>query len=283
MNTSDLVLGISQITTRAWSLEQDLKIYRRLGMSIELNEFKFDPAQIDDQLDLVKNSGAFVVSIQTNIQSIFPSDDSPLPESPQDRLDKIKESIKKFAQAACGSPFIFSTGRLSDGNEDEVWKTCVKHFRELSKYADGLGVKIALEPLSPSMMNHGSILFNLPQAIEMAVEVDALNFGICVDLYNIWQDPLAEKHILDCEDMIFLVQFSDWRRPRSFRDRYIPGQGEIPLGCLIKAVKDTGYQGAYVLEILSENVPDSLWNQDLELVIEKSREGFMKAWDWALE
>lgn len=283
MNSADLTLGISQITTRPWSLEQDLKIFRRLGMGIELNEFKFDSSQIEDQLDFVKNSGITIVSVQTNVQSVFPSDDSPLPESLQVRLDKIRESIKKFGRIALGCPFILSTGSSFDGNEDEVWKSCVKHFKELSKYADGHGVKIALEPLSPSLMNRGSILYNLPQAIEMAVEVDELNFGICVDFYNIWQDSLAEKHILDCEDMIFLVQYSDWRRPRSFHDRHIPGHGEIPLGCLLKAVKDTGYQGAYVLEILSDHVPDSLWNQDLELVIEKSQEGFVKAWDWALE
>jgi sugar phosphate isomerase/epimerase len=75
-----------------------------------------------------------------------------------------------------------------------------------------------------------------------------------------------------------VVHVSDWRTPRSFADRRVVGRGEIPLPPLLRAIHESGYRGAYTLEILSQNVTDSLWETDLFRVIEDSRTNMEKAW-----
>jgi len=103
------------------------------------------------------------------------------------------------------------------------------------------------------------------------------NFGICLDCWNVWQNAGLYDAIRVCGDRIFVVQVSDWRTPCSFEDRLIPGQGEIPLGLFLQAVRETGYAGAYSVEIFSKGVPNALWEGDLEQVIRDSKAGFEKA------
>jgi sugar phosphate isomerase/epimerase len=58
----------------------------------------------------------------------------------------------------------------------------------------------------------------------------------------------------------------------------IVGQGEIPLAPLLRAVHESGYRGAYSVEIFSSGVPDPLWSADLSWVITESRAGLERAW-----
>ena len=55
-------------------------------------------------------------------------------------------------------------------------------------------------------------------------------------------------------------------------------QGTISLPPLLRAVYEAGYRGPYVLEIFSRDVPDSLWETDLDRVIADSRRGLDEAW-----
>ena len=80
--------------------------------------------------------------------------------------------------------------------------------------------------------------------------VDRDNFGICLDVWNIWQNADILEEIRRCGDRIFVVQLSDWRTPRSYQDRLVVGEGEIPLAPFLRAIYDSGYRGAYCVEIL---------------------------------
>jgi len=132
-----------------------------------------------------------------------------------------------------------------------------------------------------AIMNVESAIWTLPQAMQIVEEVDRDNFGICLDCWNVWQNAGIFDAIKACGDRIFVVQVSDWRTPRSFEDRLVPGQGEIPLPGFLKTVRETGYDGAYSVEIFSKDVPDALWDSDLEQVIRDSRAGVKAAWQAA--
>jgi sugar phosphate isomerase/epimerase len=74
------------------------------------------------------------------------------------------------------------------------------------------------------------------------------------------------------------VHVSDWRAARFQEDRHVVGKGEIPLADLIRAIQEIDYHGAYTLEILSRDVPDSLWEREgLAAVITESQEGPLQA------
>lgn len=171
-----------------------------------------------------------------------------------------------------------NTGIPPQGNIQEVFDTAATEYRALADVAQEHGVRVALEPLNASIMNVESAIWTLEQAMQIVAAVDRDAFGICLDTWNIWQNAHLAEAVKSCGDRIFVVQVSDWRTPRSFQDRLIVGQGEIPLPPLLRAIHESGYRGAYSVEIFSDGVPDPLWKADLSRVITDSRAGLEAAW-----
>lgn len=260
-------LAISQITTSPLSIEDDLALCQRLGCAMEIAEKKLsaDPFQARDQLARIRDSGVRITSIQPRTLTIFPSASAPEPSSPESRLAQVMASVDVFSEFWPGLPLVTNTGADASGNEARVWSGCVEHYRTLAAHAHECGMRIALEALGPSLMNRNSILFTFGQAQEMVNEVDHQAFGLCLDLYNSWQDPALPLAIERCKKL-FIVQLADWHRPRSLHDRGVLGDGEIALQSLLQHIADTGYTGDCVLEIFSESVPDSLWESKATVI-----------------
>lgn len=271
-------LSISQITTTPLTLAEDLVLCRRLGCALEIAEKKLsqDPSQARDQLALIRDSGVRVTSIQPRNLTIFPSASMPDPADPQQRLAELVKSVELFADFFPGLPLVTNTG-ANGGNEARVWDECVGHYQTLAAHADQHGMLIALEALAPSLMNRNSILCTYSQAQEMAAAVGAEAFGLCLDLYNSWQDQALLSSIAQ-GPRPFIVQVADWRRPRSLHDRLALGDGQIPFPALLHAIAKTGYSGDVVLEIFSEDVSDSLWQSKASITaaVERSTRQYDK-------
>jgi len=139
-------------------------------------------------------------------------------------------------------------------------------------------VTLALEPLNPTSVNVESAIWTIDQALEVIDAAGFDNVGLCLDYWNIWQNEDVEAAIVRAGDRIFTVQASDWRTPRSFADRIVPGAGAIPLSRLIKATRAAGFTGSYVVEIFSLDVAQSLYDRDLEEVVRECRTGMAAAW-----
>lgn len=260
-------LSISQITTKPLTLEQDVALCKRLACGLEIAEKKLsaDCSEAQDQLAYIKESGVRITSIQPKTLTVFPSASATQPASPQARLENLIGSVDLFSKYWKGLPLVTNTGADPDGNEHRVWDGCVRHYQTLADHAQGQGMKIALEALAPSLMNANSILFAYSQAREMAAAVDKESFGVCLDIYNSWQDPALIDSITS--DKLFLVQLADWRRPRSLHDRRALGDGNISLLPILRRLLECGYKGDYVLEIFSDSVSDSLW-KDASTIID---------------
>ncbi len=271
--------GVSQFTTLPWSFEQDVENYGRLGVeAIEICEEKLDKDRAAEQLALVEQSGLEVCSVQPEIRTLFPSRMQPEPEDIGERLSRFRGTIELVSPHAPDTPFICNTGPPPDGNMQRVFEVAVREYADLADFAGERGAQVALEPLSPTIMNVESAIWTLGQAMKIVEAVNRENFGICVDIWNIWQNANVTEEIKACGERIFAVHVSDWRIPRSFEDRHIVGHGEIPLPPLLSAIHESGYRDAYTLEIFSRGVPDPLWEADLEEVISESRAGVEQAW-----
>jgi len=115
----------------------------------------------------------------------------------------------------------------------------------------------------------------LDKALDLVRRVGNENLGICVDTWNIFETPSLDETIRNCACRIFVVQISDWRRPRSGADSRSLGEGEIPNARIIETIRSTGYAGPYVLEIFSgESLPDSIWRGDLDATLRKNAQAF---------
>lgn len=276
------VFGISEFTTYPWSFERDVETYARLGVeAIEVCEFKLDQARIDEQLAQIGRHNLTISSVQPVVRTLFPSQSQPTPLNISDRMARFRQTIDAFGDLAAGVPFVTNTGNPPNGNIQEVLDTATREYRALADFARNHGARVALEPLNASIMNIETAIWTLQQGMRVVEAVDRPNFGICLDFWNIWQNARIEEAIRATGDRIFLVQISDWRTPRSFQDRLIPGDGEIPIPALLRASHDAGYRRPYVVEIFSGDVPNSLWEGNLDAVITKSREGVERAWQEA--
>jgi sugar phosphate isomerase/epimerase len=271
--------GVSEFTTMPWMFEQDVENYVRLGVqAIEVCEAKLDPARMEEQIALPGARGLKVTSIQPATRTLFPSKGQPEPLDIGERLARFRQTITRLAPSVPDSVFVTNTGIPPDGNIQLVWDTAVREYRELAAFAADFGARVALEPLNASIVNIETAVWTLPQAMEIVQAVGHDSFGICLDCWNVWQNADILDAIRQAGDRIFVVQISDWRTPRSFEDRLVPGQGEIPLPAFLRAVRETGFAGAYSVEIFSRGVPDALWEADLEQVIRDSRAGLDRAW-----
>jgi sugar phosphate isomerase/epimerase len=274
-----LRFGVSEFTTNPWSFARDVETYARLGVEgIEVCEFKLDETLVSDQLASATEHGLTISSAQPVVRTLFPSRSQPEPLSVPARMARFRETIRRFGAFARDVSFVTNTGIPPQGNIQQVLGAAAVEYRALADFAGEYGARIALEPLNASIMNVESAICTLPQALEIVAAVDRPNFGVCLDLWNVWQNAQIEIEIAACGDRIFVVQLSDWRTPRSYQDRLVVGQGEIPLPPLLRAIYMSGFRGVYSVEIFSAGVPDALWDGDLERVITESKDGLEAAW-----
>ncbi|MFI5677298.1 sugar phosphate isomerase/epimerase family protein [Streptomyces cellulosae] len=273
--------GVNQFTTMPWSFEEDLAHYSRLGVeAIELCETKLDqdPDRAKAQLASVAEAALPISSVQPAVRTVFPSETQPEPADRRDRLDRFRRSVELIAPFAPGAVFVTNTGPAPDGNLHEAIRQVVAHHRELADIAADHGVRIALEPLNPVLLNAETAIWTHRQALDIVQEVERENVGVCLDLWNVWQDPDLVPRLADAPDRLFLLQVSDWRTPRSRMDRRSVGTGDIPVGQLLHAAHSAGYRGPCVLEIFSDNVPDSLYETDLDDLLRANRAAVESAW-----
>lgn len=277
--TSTYQFGVSQFTTMPWTFEQDIETYARLGVqAIEVCEAKLDPARVAQQMASVRASGLEVTSVQPSVRTLFPSAGQPDPRDVPARMARFRQSVTQLAPFAPGASFVTNTGIAPDGNTQLLLDTAAREYRALAEFAAEQGVRVAVEPLSPTLMNVETVLWTVEQAMTLVRAVGHDAFGLCLDTWNVWQNADLERAIADAGASIFVVQVSDWRTPRSFQDRLVPGRGEIPLAAMLRALRAAGYAGAYSVEIFSTGVPDALWDTDGEQVILDSRRGMDAAW-----
>ncbi len=282
--TAPLRFGVSEFSTWPWSFEEDLDAYSRLGVDvIEVCEAKLDPARAEEQLDAVRGTGLVAESMQPRLHSVFPDVPRPHPVEPSERSARLRASIELAGRAAPGTTLVTITGAAPDGNFREAFEVATRQYMALADVAADQGVRLALEPLNPVLMNADTFVCSIPDALRIVEAVDRPSFGIWVDVWHVWQDPAVLERIRACGDRIFGVHVSDWHTPRHFEDRAMIGRGEIPLAEMLRAFYGAGYRGAYTLELFSRlELPGSLWAGDLADLIVDNRAGLEDAWRRAM-
>lgn len=284
-DTTPYSFGVSQFTTNPQSFEDDVALYSQLGVqAIEIAEAKLDASRMDAQMALVKSHGLPVSSVQPSVRTLFPSKSQPDPLDPHDRMTLFCETIERLAPHTPGAAYVTNTGIAPNGDVQLVTATAIREYRRVAECAQNHGVRVALEPLSPFLANVETAVWTLAHAREIVQAVGHSAFGYCLDTWNIWQNAQLTDEIAACAGLVFIVHIGDWRTPRGFRDRVIPGAGKIPLPPLLRAIRETGYAGAYAVELFSdESLPDSLWRADPAQVIHDCRAGLDEAWRQSLK
>ena len=276
--------GVSEFTTTPWTFEQDVEFYAQLGVeAIEVCEIKLDDQRVGEQLGLIARHGLLLSSAQPRVRTLFPSQSQPEPADPGERMKLFQHTIRRFGALAEGVSFVTNTGRPPQGNVQRVYEVAADVYRDLADEAARVGARIAFEPLNPTLMNVETAIWTIQQALHLVEQVQRPNFGLCIDSWNVWQNPDLYEALAACGDRIFVAHLGDWRTPRSFQDRLSVGRGEIPFPALLRAIHATGFAGAYSVELFSAGVPNSLWEGDLRQLIRDNHTQLDLAWQAAFE
>jgi sugar phosphate isomerase/epimerase len=281
-NDGTYQFGISEFTTSPWSFERDLERYAAHGVdAIEVCEFKLNRDDYVPQLERIRETGLTVSSVQTTVHSLFVDSLVHDPTDPGDRTARIMASIERIApHVPKGTPFNIITGAAPGGDCERVYRFALEALPRLADLAASYGMRIAFEPLNPILFNSDTALWGLDDALELIERIDHPALGLTCDTWNIFQTSDVTSVIRACGSRIMLVQVSDWRRPRSNADRRCLGDGTIPTVELLAAIRASGYDRPYVVEIFSsESLPDSLWRADLDEVIDRNIMAFDRMWE----
>lgn len=272
--------GYSEFTTWPWPFSKDLEKYKKHGAHVvEVCEFKL--AHNDyAALAQLQEVGLGVSSVQMQTHSVFIDSMANKPEDPADRIDDMKKAIAASAPyLPAGTPFIVITGIPPEKNFRKAVERTVSALKELGDTAASYGMRIAFEPLSPVNIHTDTAVWYLDQGLDIVERANHPAVGLCLDTWNVWQTPSLEDVIAQSAGRLFVVQLSDWKTPRSTADRYNLGEGEIPLAKIFRAIRKTGFDGPWVIEILSSmHLEGSLWKSDLDDVLRKNREAFERLW-----
>lgn len=164
--------------------------------------------------------------------------------------EKTVERFSQFTELAARLGADINIGRsrgtLLPGEEKKTTdRNLVDSFRRISENAAGAGVRYALEPVAPQLMNY---INNVEEVMEYIVLTGYDNFSYMLDTQHMFlgePDPL--EVIRRCGKGALHVHLTD-------SQRNYPGSGEIPFDRFIEAFAKAGYDRAFSHESLP--VPD---------------------------
>ncbi|HWK59104.1 MAG TPA: sugar phosphate isomerase/epimerase family protein [Parapedobacter sp.] len=167
------------------------------------------------------------------------------PAEQQAAVEYITQAMEFMAQIDCPvmvGPLYSTVGRAEQTPRDEYrkqWDTVVPHLQRLAVRADGLGVKLALEPLN---RYETDFINTCEQAVALVDDVGHQAIGILLDTYHM---NIEEK------DSAAAIRKAAHRLLHVHAcgcDRGAPGGDHIDWDSIREALKEVNYRGSLVIE-----------------------------------
>ncbi len=176
--------------------------------------------------------------------------------------NEMKRRCRRLCEAAqtlgCSAFQVVALDGLKHLSWSEMRHEFAALLRGLADIAAPFGVWLALEPVAFAPLK------TLAHALEVIDATERDGIGLNIDTFHIWAGgtPWEEVAMLDA-DRIVAVHLSDAtpRRSEEWSDQdrgVFPGEGIIPLKEGIAAIRSTGYDKAWAIEMIS----DYYWEWD---------------------
>ncbi|GAB2646300.1 hypothetical protein GCM10027068_27450 [Prescottella soli] len=160
----------------------------------------------------------------------------------------VDAAVEMGASTVC-----FTSGGSGALSWEDAASAVLERFAPFVDRARECGVDLALEN-TMSIRSGISFVHSVADAAELA---RMLGVGLCVDLYSAWQERGLMRTLADNLDLIRLVQIGDHRvEATSVPDRWVPGDGHIPLARMVREVRELGYAGVVDLELLGPAIDE---------------------------
>ena len=283
-------VSVSQITTVRSSFADDVRLYAAAGFDgIGVWEQKLGEDGDAAALELLEASGLASAGAVPVFPSILPLPLLGGPEDPAERVEAFCASLERLAPFR-PTGIVCLTGTGEGRDPDEARNVVVDGLRTLSREAERLGLRIALEPYQRDGGELWTIACSIPEAIELIEDAgDSPALGIQFDVWHLWNTPTLHDDIAAEIDRFAGVHVCDRREPtRGWADRALPGEGAAGVPEILRALDAAGWDGLYDIEIFSDDgtfgnaYPDSFWAAPAEETLARAREAFERCWSMTL-
>jgi sugar phosphate isomerase/epimerase len=264
--------AMSEVTTRDWTLEEDISGYARSGwhgIGIWLYKLershgrydtlpvnRFDLAVVDTARHAIEQAGLRVSSLIAAGDYIYADE-----EERRYHVDHTRFSIE-VAYRIGTDVLCICPGPLRGLPRKSAINLVCKSLYEVLPIAEIRGVKLAIEPLKPC---YTDFINTIDQAMELVEHINHPLVGVYLDTYQLWGTNIFQG-IEQASSRIFAVHLADSPGvPQSTEDRLIPGEGVIPIRDIVQAIEDTGYLGWYEIELMSTK----LWQSDYDELLHR--------------
>jgi sugar phosphate isomerase/epimerase len=263
-------LCIHTITTRPWSLDEDIEHYSRegvAGITVWRDAVEEKDARIAGRQ--IQEAGMQVVSLCRG--GFFPARES------SQRAAAIEENLRIIDQAVdLGAPLIVLVcGAVPGQPLAESRRQIRDGIAAILPHAEACQVKLAVEPLHPMYADTRSAINTLKQANDLCAELDSPFLGVVVDVYHVWWDPELENEIRRCGEMgkLFAFHICDWKTPEPILyDRALMGEGCIPIREIRGWMERAGFGGFNEVEIFSLK----RWATDQQAYLLEIKEAYLR-------
>ncbi len=255
-------IGLSGIVTPTQSTVEDCELYARSGVGaigvwlhkLERGSFeeffipagRIDPQVLSQSVEAVRKAGLIVSHV---ILTGFFTE----PEL-EDRIAHTHHAME-VAEALGARGLVVAPGRRDGRSYEETRDYCARALARVFEGAPN-DVKLALEPIVPWQSDY---LNTLGEAIELMELVDHPNLGVFPDTFHLWRTGTMLEDIERAGDRILGVHLNDARPGEDHN--CLPGDGDLPLVEIVRAIEATGYTGTYDNEFM---YPGTLVSQDPE-------------------
>lgn len=166
--------------------------------------------------------------------------------------DALARSID--AAAELGAPMVnISSGRSGELRWHEALDALAERLEPAIAHARATGISLTLEG-SLSSRTEFSFILSTADAVAAA---RALGIDVCVDLYTCWVERGLRETLRDNVERIKLVQFADFVIGTMCQpNRWVPGDGDLPLERLLDDVLGAGYGGIFDVELIGPAIDD---------------------------
>jgi len=244
-------IGLSGIVTPTQSTAQDCELYARAGAGAigvwlhklergSVDGFWIPEQRIDDNtlgvaVDAANASGLVVSHV---IISGFYTQ----PEF-EDRIAHTHHAMEVAASLGARA-LVIAPGRRNGRTYGQARDHAARALTRILANPP-TNVPLALEPTVPWQSDY---MNSLAEALELAELVDHPQLGVYPDSFHLWRTGTLLEDIERAGSRILGAHLND-ARPDEKRN-CLPGEGELPLVEIVRAIEATGYTGTYDNEFM---------------------------------